>query len=46
MTGQAHRHQHMNKFSPVSTNVIDGIRRKLSGKGEIVRVWIRANGHS
>jgi dTDP-glucose 4,6-dehydratase len=35
------------KFSPRhNTDVIDGIRPKLYGKGENVRDWIHANDHS
>ena len=37
----------MEKFIPWQiTNVIDGIRPKLYGKGENVRDWIHANDHS
>lgn len=39
--------QHVEKFIPRQiTNVIDGIRPKLYGKGENVRDWIHANDHS
>jgi dTDP-glucose 4,6-dehydratase len=40
-------YQHVEKFIPRQiTNVIDGIRPKLYGKGENVRDWIHANDHS
>ena len=39
--------QHIEKFIPRQiTNVIDGIRPKLYGKGENVRDWIHADDHS
>src|SRR6478736_3131944 len=38
---------HVEKFIPRQiTNVIDGIRPKLYGRGENVRDWIHANDHS
>ncbi|MGM0929164.1 MAG: dTDP-glucose 4,6-dehydratase [Actinomycetota bacterium] len=40
-------YQHVEKFIPRQiTNVIDGVRPKLYGKGENVRDWIHANDHS
>ncbi|GAA4029879.1 dTDP-glucose 4,6-dehydratase [Arthrobacter methylotrophus] len=40
-------YQHVEKFIPRQiTNVIDGTRPKLYGKGENVRDWIHANDHS
>lgn len=40
-------YQHVEKFIPRQiTNVLDGIRPKLYGKGENVRDWIHANDHS
>jgi dTDP-glucose 4,6-dehydratase len=40
-------YQHVEKFIPRQiTNIIDGIRPKLYGKGENVRDWIHANDHS
>ena len=40
-------YQHVEKFIPRQiTNLIDGIRPKLYGKGENVRDWIHANDHS
>ena len=40
-------YQHVEKFIPRQiTNVIDGIRPKLYGRGENVRDWIHANDHS
>ncbi|MFJ6535578.1 dTDP-glucose 4,6-dehydratase [Paenarthrobacter sp. NPDC091711] len=40
-------YQHVEKFIPRQiTNVIDGLRPKLYGKGENVRDWIHANDHS
>ena len=40
-------YQHVEKFIPRQiTNVIDGIRPKLYGKGENVRDWIHADDHS
>jgi dTDP-glucose 4,6-dehydratase len=40
-------YQHVEKFIPRQiTNVIDGIRPRLYGKGENVRDWIHANDHS
>ncbi|MCM3485092.1 dTDP-glucose 4,6-dehydratase [Kocuria rosea] len=40
-------HQHVEKFIPRQiTNVIDGVRPKLYGRGENVRDWIHANDHS
>ncbi|MFD5276402.1 dTDP-glucose 4,6-dehydratase [Pseudarthrobacter sp. NPDC058362] len=40
-------YQHVEKFIPRQiTNVIDGIRPKLYGKGENVRDWIHASDHS
>ncbi|MBT2531844.1 dTDP-glucose 4,6-dehydratase [Arthrobacter sp. ISL-48] len=40
-------YQHVEKFIPRQiTNVINGIRPKLYGKGENVRDWIHANDHS
>lgn len=39
--------QHVEKFIPRQiTNVLDGVRPKLYGKGENVRDWIHANDHS
>ena len=39
--------QHVEKFIPRQiTNVIDGVRPKLYGKGENVRDWIHADDHS
>lgn len=40
-------YQHVEKFIPRQiTNIIDGVRPKLYGKGENVRDWIHANDHS
>ncbi|THE19456.1 dTDP-glucose 4,6-dehydratase [Kocuria rosea] len=40
-------YQHVEKFIPRQiTNVIDGVRPKLYGRGENVRDWIHANDHS
>ncbi|MDQ4503238.1 dTDP-glucose 4,6-dehydratase [Sinomonas sp. ASV322] len=40
-------YQHVEKFIPRQiTNVIDGVRPKLYGKGENVRDWIHADDHS
>ena len=40
-------YQHVEKFIPRQiTNVLDGIRPKLYGRGENVRDWIHANDHS
>jgi dTDP-glucose 4,6-dehydratase len=40
-------YQHVEKFIPRQiTNVLDGVRPKLYGKGENVRDWIHANDHS
>ena len=40
-------YQHVEKFIPRQiTNVLDGLRPKLSGKGENVRDWIHADDHS
>lgn len=40
-------YQHVEKFIPRQiTNVIDGVRPRLYGKGENVRDWIHANDHS
>ena len=40
-------YQHVEKFIPRQiTNVLDGLRPKLYGKGENVRDWIHADDHS
>lgn len=40
-------YQHVEKFIPRQiTNILDGVRPKLYGKGENVRDWIHANDHS
>lgn len=40
-------YQHVEKFIPRQiTNVIDGVRPKLYGKGQNVRDWIHADDHS
>lgn len=40
-------YQHVEKFIPRQiTNLIDGVRPKLYGKGENVRDWIHADDHS
>ncbi|MHC8608815.1 dTDP-glucose 4,6-dehydratase [Paenarthrobacter ureafaciens] len=40
-------YQHVEKFIPRQiTNILDGVRPKLYGKGDNVRDWIHANDHS